>query len=73
MFNLTWVHIITKSLQAPTQVSILWQLTQIQDPANIHQDRILPNGQAAVALWINDGLELEDEQYVPYYYSLFLL
>lgn len=47
---------------APTKASILLELTQDQDPINARQDRIFPNGQAASVMWINDGLELEDEQ-----------
>jgi len=41
-------------------------LTELKDPANARQDRI---GQAAAAIWVNDGLELEDEQYVDTVFS----
>jgi len=67
------VYHVTKAPQAPTRASVLQQLTQIQEPINARQDRVLPNGQAAAALWINDGLELEDEQYVSHKHPPFIV
>jgi hypothetical protein len=65
------IHILTNFyLKAPTQVSILQQLSDLRVPANARQDRIVPDRERAeAAIWINDGLELEDAQYAsnPYH------
>ena len=44
-------------------MEILRRLSQNQDPAIVRQDH-LGNNRPGIALWINDGLELEDAQYV---------
>jgi hypothetical protein len=57
------------NFEAPTQVAILRQLSQLRDAENARQDHIIVNGDRAVAAtWINDGLELEDSQYVANLY-----
>jgi hypothetical protein len=69
--NETAVRILTNFyLKAPTQVSILQQLSDLRVPANAHQDHVVPDRERAeAAIWINDGLELEDAQYAsnPYH------
>ena len=52
---------LTSFHQAPSQRVILRQLTQNRLPANARQDT-LANILPEVAIWIDDGLELEDDQ-----------
>jgi hypothetical protein len=49
--------------EAPSRESILQQLREYNNAATTRQDHIILD-EPLSAVWINDGLELEDDQYV---------